>query len=95
LEQNAHFLVQRASEIDFENLKDIKTVSLSAGASAPEIIVDEIITAFRKRYDVTIELAETTVENETFLVNRELRDVVLTPQDMQFVNGDGISDENK
>ena len=88
-------LVQRASEIDFENLEDVKTVSLSAGASAPEIIVDEIITAFRKRYDVTIELAETTVENETFLVNRELRDVVLTPQDMQFVNGDGISDENK
>ena len=88
-------LVQRASEIDFENLEDIKTVSLSAGASAPEIIVDEIITAFRKCYDVTIELAETTVENETFLVNRELRDVVLTPQDMQFVNGDGISDENK
>lgn len=88
-------LVQRASEIDFDHLKDIAVVSLSAGASAPEIIVDEIITAFKKRYDVTIELAETTVENETFLVNRELRDIALTSQDMQFVNGDSKSNENK
>lgn len=88
-------LVQRASEIDFDHLKNIAVVSLSAGASAPEIIVDEIITAFKKRYDVTIELAETTVENETFLVNRELRDIALTSQDMQFVNGDSKSNENK
>ncbi|WP_019220562.1 4-hydroxy-3-methylbut-2-enyl diphosphate reductase [Bartonella senegalensis] len=80
-------LVQRADEIDFDHLGALSVVSLSAGASAPEIIVDEIISAFRERYDVTIELAETVVENETFLVNRELRDVVLTPQDMAFMNG--------
>lgn len=84
-------LVQRASEIDFDKFNDIHIVSLSAGASAPEIIVDEIIAAFRKRYDVTIELAETAVENETFLVNRELRNVVLTPKDMEFVNGNNVS----
>ncbi|WP_455474439.1 4-hydroxy-3-methylbut-2-enyl diphosphate reductase [Bartonella sp. B30(2025)] len=81
------FLVQRANEIDFDHLGSLSTVSLSAGASAPEIIVDEIISAFRERYDVTIDLAETVVEMETFLVNRELRDVILTPQDMAFVNG--------
>lgn len=82
-------LVQRANEIDFDALKCLEVLSLSAGASAPEIIVDEIITAFKQRYDVTIELAETTVEHETFLVNRELRDVELTLEDMSFVNGLG------
>lgn len=80
-------LVQCADEIDFDNLGALSVVSLSAGASAPEIIVDEIITAFHKRYNVKIELAETALETETFLVARELRDVVLTPQDMAFVNG--------
>ncbi|WP_332065907.1 4-hydroxy-3-methylbut-2-enyl diphosphate reductase [Bartonella sp. CB189] len=80
-------LVQRADEIDFDRLGPLSVVGLSAGASAPEVIVEEIISAFRERYDVTIELAETVLEMETFLVNRELRDVVLTPQDMAFVNG--------
>ncbi|MET3559743.1 4-hydroxy-3-methylbut-2-enyl diphosphate reductase [Bartonella japonica] len=80
-------LVQRADEIDFDRLGSLSVVSLSAGASAPEIIIDEIISAFRKRYNVTIELAETVVETEKFLVSRELRDVTLTPQDMFFVNG--------
>ncbi|WP_332060641.1 4-hydroxy-3-methylbut-2-enyl diphosphate reductase [Bartonella sp. CB74] len=90
-------LVQRADEIDFDRLGFLSIVSLSAGASAPEIIVDEIISAFRERYDVIIELAETVVEMETFLVNRELRDVILTPQDMAFVNGQAktIKNENQ
>ncbi|GAA5099978.1 4-hydroxy-3-methylbut-2-enyl diphosphate reductase [Bartonella acomydis] len=80
-------LVQCAAEVDFDHLGDLSIISLSAGASAPEIIIDEIISAFRKRYDVTIELAETIVETERFLVSRELRDITLTPQDMFFVNG--------
>lgn len=90
-------LVQRADEIDFDRLRDLSIVSLSAGASAPEIIVDEIISAFRKRYNITIELAETVVETETFLVSRELRDVTLTFQDMAFVNGrvERLNNENK
>ncbi|WP_336276350.1 4-hydroxy-3-methylbut-2-enyl diphosphate reductase [Bartonella sp. CB178] len=90
-------LVQRADEIDFDCLGPLSVVGLSAGASAPEIIVDEIISAFRDRYDVKIELAETVLEMETFLVNRELRDVILTPQDMAFVNGkaEAIKSENQ
>lgn len=80
-------LVQRASEIEWDKLKDISVVGLSAGASAPEIIVDEIIEAFRQRFDVRIELAETTIETENFLVNREIRDVELTVEDMAFLNG--------
>lgn len=81
-------LVQRASEIDWDNLGDIGTVGLSAGASAPEVIVNEIIEAFRARYDATVELAEMAEENEHFPVNRELRHIELTPADMAFVNGE-------
>ncbi|CAN7497779.1 4-hydroxy-3-methylbut-2-enyl diphosphate reductase [Pararhizobium sp. LjRoot235] len=81
-------LVQRASEIDWDDIGDISSVGLSAGASAPEVIVNEIIEAFRERYDASVELADTVEETENFLVNRELRHVPLTAQDMAFVNGD-------
>ncbi|MET3649737.1 4-hydroxy-3-methylbut-2-enyl diphosphate reductase [Phyllobacterium ifriqiyense] len=80
-------LVQRATDIDWNSVGKIATVGLSAGASAPEIIVDEIIQSFSERYSVSIELAETTVETENFHVMRDLRDVELTSHDMAFVNG--------
>ncbi|MCV0395680.1 MAG: 4-hydroxy-3-methylbut-2-enyl diphosphate reductase [Rhizobiaceae bacterium] len=81
-------LVQRASEIPWGEIGAIATLGLSAGASAPEIIVDEIVDAFRERFDVTVELAETAVETENFPVMRALRDVELTGADMAFVNGE-------
>jgi len=80
-------LVQRASEIDWAEIGEIKMLGISAGASAPEVIVDEIIDAFRERFDAKVELAITAEENEHFLVNRELRDVELTREDMAWVNG--------
>ncbi|MER8528721.1 4-hydroxy-3-methylbut-2-enyl diphosphate reductase [Mesorhizobium sp. M0045] len=80
-------LVQRASEIPWDEIAGISTLGLSAGASAPEIIVDEIVDAFRQRFDVTIELAVTATETEDFPVMRVLRDVELTAADMAFVNG--------
>ncbi len=80
-------LVQRASEIPWDELGNLRTLGLSAGASAPEIIVDEIIEAFRARYDVTVELAITAEETENFPLMRDLRDVELTRADMAFVNG--------
>lgn len=80
-------LVQRASEIDWDVLGPLRTVGLSAGASAPEVIVNEIIDAFRERYDATVELAEMAEENEHFQVNRELRNIELTHADMAWVNG--------
>ena len=80
-------LVQRASEIDWAEIGVIRTLGISAGASAPEVIVDEIIEAFRERFDANVELAITAEENEHFLVNRELRDVELTREDMAWVNG--------
>ncbi len=80
-------LVQRAGDIDWTYAGDVRTVGLSAGASAPEVLVEEIISAFRERFDVRVELAETVEENEHFPVNRELREVALTDSDMAFVNG--------
>ena len=79
--------VQRASEIDWAEIGVIRTLGISAGASAPEVIVDEIIEAFRERFDANVELAITAEESEHFLVNRELRDVELTREDMAWVNG--------
>jgi 4-hydroxy-3-methylbut-2-en-1-yl diphosphate reductase len=80
-------LVQRASEIAWDEVGPIRTLGISAGASAPEVIVDEIIEAFRERFDAKVELAITAEENEHFLVNRELRSVELTREDMAWVNG--------
>ena len=80
-------LVQRAAEIPWDRIGRIETLGLSAGASAPEIIVDEIIDAFRARFDVTVDLAITATETENFPVMRALRDVELTRADMAFVNG--------
>ncbi|WP_413711104.1 4-hydroxy-3-methylbut-2-enyl diphosphate reductase [Rhizobium sp. Rhizsp82] len=80
-------LVQRASELNWDEIGQISTLGLSAGASAPEVIVNEIIEAFRARFAAQVELAETVQENEHFLVNRELRNIELTAADMAFVNG--------
>jgi 4-hydroxy-3-methylbut-2-enyl diphosphate reductase len=80
-------LVQRASEIPWDAVSGMNILGVSAGASAPEILVDEIIDACRERFDVTVELAVTAVENEEFPVLRALRDARLTRSDMAFVNG--------
>lgn len=80
-------LVQKASDIPWNEMEGVATVGLSAGASAPEILVNEIIEAFRNRYVLNLELVETVKEDEEFLVARDLRDTELTNSDMAFVNG--------
>ncbi len=80
-------LVQRAGDIAWDDIGTPRVLGLSAGASAPEIIVEEIIEAFRTRFDVTVDLAITVEETEDFPVVRALRDVELTRADMAFVNG--------
>lgn len=66
-------LVQRATEIDWRALEGARVVGITAGASAPEVLVDEVTNAFRARYDVTVELVETAQENVEFKVPRVLR----------------------
>ena len=70
-------LIQRDSEIDWRALEGIQSVGLTAGASAPEVLVNEIIEAFRARYKVTIEHVETAQENVNFKVPRVLREAAL------------------
>jgi 4-hydroxy-3-methylbut-2-enyl diphosphate reductase len=66
-------LVQRAADIDWRALEGIATLGITAGASAPELLVNEVIDAFRDRYDVTVEPVETTQEDVEFKVPRVLR----------------------
>ena len=67
-------LVQRADDIDWRSLNGITSVGITAGASAPEVLVNEVIDAFRARYDVTVQQVETAVENVEFKVPRVLRE---------------------
>jgi len=59
-------LVQRAEEIDWASLDGIRRLGVSAGASAPEVLVDEVIEACRQRFDVTIEEVAVTRETVAF-----------------------------
>jgi len=67
-------LVQRAGDIDWRALDGIRAVGVTAGASAPEVLVDEVIAAFRARFDVTVEMVETAIETIEFKVPRLLRE---------------------
>jgi 4-hydroxy-3-methylbut-2-en-1-yl diphosphate reductase len=67
-------LVQRAADIAWDALEGIATLGITAGASAPELLVNEMIEAFRARFDVKVESVSTTVERVAFNVPRELRE---------------------
>ena len=70
-------LVQRAIDIDWRSLEGIKSVGITAGASAPEILINEVINAFDARYDVKKEVVETAIENVSFKVPRILRETTV------------------
>jgi 4-hydroxy-3-methylbut-2-en-1-yl diphosphate reductase len=67
-------LVQCAADIPWDRLSGIATLGITAGASAPELLVSEIIDAFRSRFDVTVESVVTRQERIAFNVPRELRE---------------------
>ncbi|TWI37886.1 4-hydroxy-3-methylbut-2-enyl diphosphate reductase [Paracoccus sulfuroxidans] len=67
-------LVMRADEIDWRAIEGARAVGVTAGASAPEVLVDEVVDAFRQRYDLTVELVETALERVEFKVPRVLRE---------------------
>jgi 4-hydroxy-3-methylbut-2-en-1-yl diphosphate reductase len=68
-------LVQRASDLDWATLQGLSTIGITAGASAPEILVNEIVDSFRAHYDVTVETVTLRDENVSFKLPRELREV--------------------
>ncbi|MCK4860320.1 MAG: 4-hydroxy-3-methylbut-2-enyl diphosphate reductase, partial [Rhodobacteraceae bacterium] len=66
-------LVQRAKYIDWDALAGFDSIGISAGASAPEELINEVVDAFKARFDVTVEVVETAQENVEFKVPRVLR----------------------
>jgi 4-hydroxy-3-methylbut-2-en-1-yl diphosphate reductase len=68
-------LIQRAAEIDWDLFQGISRLGVTAGASAPEVLVDEIIDAFKARFEVTVEGVTTAEESIAFKLPRELREM--------------------
>jgi 4-hydroxy-3-methylbut-2-enyl diphosphate reductase len=69
-------LVQRAADIDWSALQGATAVGITAGASAPEVLVEEVIDAFAARFAVTVEVVTAAEEAVTFNLPRALRDEV-------------------
>jgi len=69
-------LVQRATEINWDKLIDIKSIGITAGASAPEILINEVIDALKERFEVKTNFVETATENVNFKVPRILRETL-------------------
>ena len=67
-------MVLRASDIDWTRFAQISSLGVTAGASAPEILVDEILAAFEQRFEVSLETLVVAREDMSFPLPRELRD---------------------
>jgi 4-hydroxy-3-methylbut-2-enyl diphosphate reductase len=67
-------LVQTVRDIPWDRLTNLRTLGLTAGASAPEHLIQDIIAAFRDVYDVTVETITMATENVTFKLPRALQD---------------------
>ena len=72
-------LIQRASEIDVASYDGVKTLGITAGASAPEALVEEVIDAFATRFEIAPETARTIYENVEFPLPRVLREAPIAP----------------
>ena len=68
-------LIERANEINWKEFKNIKTLGISAGASAPETLVNEIIEEFEKRFKIEMNFSVTATENISFNLPKELRKI--------------------
>ncbi len=71
-------LVLRAQDLEWDQLSNIRTLGITAGASAPEVLVEEIMDAFAERFELDIETVSTADESVFFPLPRELRPVVET-----------------
>ena len=69
-------MVQRAAEINWNSLMNIKSVGITAGASAPEILVNEVVDALKARFEIKTHLVETATESVNFKVPRILREAL-------------------
>ncbi len=68
-------LVQRAAEIDWSRFDGVRTLGVTAGASAPEVLVEEILDAFAARYSLNVETVSGADESGMFFpLPRQLRE---------------------
>jgi len=67
-------LVLRAEDLEWDLFKDIRSLGVTAGASAPEVLVEEIIDAFAQRFEISVENVSTADESVFFPLPRQLRD---------------------
>ncbi|HKY94822.1 MAG TPA: 4-hydroxy-3-methylbut-2-enyl diphosphate reductase [Kiloniellales bacterium] len=67
-------LMQRGSDLDWSLLEGVTSLGLTAGASAPEVLVEEVIAKLRERYEVSIEEVVVRSENVVFKLPRQLID---------------------
>ncbi|WP_226578342.1 4-hydroxy-3-methylbut-2-enyl diphosphate reductase [Acuticoccus sediminis] len=67
-------LIQRAAEIDLTQYAGVKTLGISAGASAPEALVEEVLDRFAEAFDIKVTTSRTADENIEFALPRALRD---------------------
>jgi 4-hydroxy-3-methylbut-2-enyl diphosphate reductase len=65
-------LIESAHSINWEELNGVTTVGLSAGASAPESLIEGVIEAFSERYVLTVRESKVTTENVEFKLPKEL-----------------------
>lgn len=78
-------LVERATEIDWNMFDGVDVMGLTAGASAPDVLIEEIVDAMRARFDVTIETVTTAKETITFNLPKELREPRVGKSKLQIV----------
>ncbi len=67
-------LVEEASEIDWSQFENVQSLGVTAGASAPEVLVEGILDAFAERFDMHVETVTTAEETISFKLPRPLRD---------------------
>ena len=66
-------LILRAEDIDWARFGTIRSLGITAGASAPEVLVEEIIDAFAARFAVEVEIVSTADESVFFPLPKSLR----------------------
>ncbi len=66
-------LVLRADDVEWDLFSDISSLGITAGASAPEVLVEEILAAFAERFELVVETVSTADESVFFPLPRELR----------------------
>lgn len=66
------FLIQRGRDLDLDALAGVRRLGITAGASAPDVLVEEVIAACRARFEVTVEEVRLTDENVVFKLPRAL-----------------------